>query len=60
LQHFQDGNEKAEGLAGSGLRRGQHIAALERGRNGGSLHRRGDLELVGFESGIQSGGKVKL
>ncbi len=57
LQHFHDGNEETEGLAGSGLRRGQHIAAFERGRNCPGLHRRGDFELVGFEPGHQSVGK---
>jgi hypothetical protein len=57
FEHLHDGNEEAEGLAGSGLRRGQHVAAFKRGRNGRGLHRRGNLELVGFDPGHQSRGK---
>jgi len=39
LQPLDDGNEKAERLAGAGLRRGQYIPALERRRNRADLYR---------------------
>ena len=46
LEHFNDGDEETERFAGPGLRRGQHVAAFQRGRNGPGLHRRGSFKFV--------------
>ena len=43
LHTLDEGDEEAEGFAGSGLRGREHIAAFERGRNGLGLNgRRGN------------------
>ena len=60
LQHFDDRNQKAERLAGSGLRGGQHVAAFERGRNAAGLHRGGDFKFVGVKPRHQGGRKREL
>src|SRR5690606_38754703 len=48
-QFLQQRQGEAGGLAGAGLRGGQHIAALEHGRNRRLLHRRGRAVVEGVQ-----------
>jgi hypothetical protein len=60
LHHLDDRDEKAERLAGSGLRGGQHVAAFQSGRDASGLHRGGDFKFVGVKPRHQGGRKRKL
>ena len=58
-QLFQNRNDEAECLAGSGLRSSEHVFALERGRNCAGLHRGGDSEIEGIDALLECIGDVE-
>src|ERR1035437_1090150 len=60
LQHLDDGNEVAEGLAGAGLRSGKHVTAFKGGRDATDLHRGWNFKFVGVKPRHEGGRKCEL
>ena len=60
LHLFHDRDQKAERLAGTGLRGGQHVAAFKSRRNAAGLDRGGGFKLVGVKPRHEGGRKSKL
>ena len=59
-QHFQNGNDEAEGFASAGLGGGEDVFALKGGRNCAGLHGGGDGEVHGSDALLERLGDIEV